>query len=87
MGKFDWNAFLNYCDAAKEFFEKSPKECLQFVKEMRDNYFSAFFLISSHASKKNNEFIENFKPADKYRSDEAKGLEELARKFEIDCNK
>lgn len=90
VGRFNQNTFLKYCDAAKEFFAKSPKECLLLVKDVRDNYFSAFFFMIISMPPNNytiNSHMENFETADKYRSNEAKGLEELAFKFMFDCKK
>ena len=90
VGRFNQNTFLKYCDAAKEFFAKFPKECLILVKKVRDNYFSAFFFMIISMPPKNytiNSHMENFETADKYRSNEAKGLGELAFKFMIDCKK
>src|SRR5258708_1747549 len=33
-----------YCDFARGFFSKSPKDCLALVRDSRDNFFSSFFL-------------------------------------------
>ena len=39
-----------YCDFVKDFFSKSPKDCLTIVKDARDDFFSYFYPYDSFFS-------------------------------------
>ena len=78
-----------YCDFARGFYSKSPKDCLAVVRDARDNFFSSFFLkILLSAPNYRLGIINHFRIIKKFEIPEVKGLVgELPDQFKDDCNK
>ena len=78
-----------YCNFVKDFFSKSPKDCLTIVRDARDDSFSSFFLtiILSAPNRFSIGIINYFCIIGEYESPRAEMLEGLSYQFEFDCNK
>ena len=77
-----------YCEFAKDFFFKSPKDCLTIVMDARDDFFSSFFFsIALSSSCHLYNFTKYFYFVREQKFTKTERLEGLSWQFEYDCNK
>ena len=87
--KEDCTIFERYRDAVRDFFSKSPKECLTLVNDARDNFFSSLFIaILSTASNTYPQYRieEHFRVIGNLKFSREEKLAELSKKFRQDCD-